>query len=129
MTTAQELIDGAAKLANVLAEAQTLEAGINADALNRLNRMLGRFRNNGIDFGLGILTPATTLFIDQADEEAVELQLAIRLARRHGRPISGETRLEADTAMTELQAKYSIVKEMNLDLALTRRKPYNIRTE
>ena len=36
---------------------------------------------------------------------------------------------EADDALSELQAKYSNVKEMPLDIALTRRKPYNIRTE
>ena len=129
MTTAQELINSAASLAGVLAEGQTLKGGINTDALNRLNRMLDRWQNNGVDFGLGVLTAASVLYVDLADEEAIEFQLAVRLMARHARPLNAVLVREADDALVELQAKYSNVKEMPLDIALTRRNPYNIRTD
>ena len=129
MTTAQELINSAAKLAGVLAEGQTLEAGINADALNRLNRLLDRLQNNGVDFGLGTLTASTTVYIDLADEEAVELLLAQRLMTRHRAPLKPLLIREADDALAELQAKYSTVKEMPIDIMITRRRGYNIESE
>ena len=46
--TAQDLINSSAKQAGILAEGQTLEAGVNADALKRLNRMIARFQNDGV---------------------------------------------------------------------------------
>ena len=121
MTTAQELIDTSAKQAGILAEGQSLEAGINTDALNRLNRMISRFRNNGIDLGLSKLAAADTIFVDDADEEALELNLTIRLMVRHRRPIQPGLSEAARTALTELQAKYALIKEMPLDRALTRK--------
>ena len=73
MTTAQGLIDSSAKQAGILAEGQSLEAGVNSDALKRLNRMINRFQNDGIELGLSTpLIAADTLYIDDADEEALE---------------------------------------------------------
>ena len=83
MATAQDLINSSAKQAGILAEGQTLEAGINADALSRLNRMIARLRNDGIDLGLATLAASDEMFIDDADEEALELGLTMRLMVRH----------------------------------------------
>jgi len=121
MATAQDLINSSAKQAGILAEGQTLEAGINTDALSRLNRMLGRMRNDGIDLGLATLAAADEMFIDDADEEALELGLTLRLMLRHRRPVQPGLSEAARSAFTELQAKYAIIKEMTLDRALTRK--------
>lgn len=121
MATAQDLINSAAKLAGILAEGQTLEAGINTDALNRLNRMIKRFRNDDIDLGLSTLIASDVLFVDDADEEALELGLAMRLMVRHRRPVQPGLSAAADSAITELQAKYTKINEMPLDNALTRK--------
>lgn len=121
MTTAQELINSSAKQAGILAEGQALEGGINADALDRLNRLIARFQNDGIFLGLSKLVPADVLFIDDADEEALELSLTMRLMVRHRRPIQPGLSLAASTAVTELQAKYTTINEMPLDRALTRK--------
>jgi len=121
MTTAQDLINSSAKQAGILAEGQSLEAGINTDALSRLNRLLSRFRNDGIDLGLATLLAADTLNIDDADEEALELSLTLRLMLRHRRPIQPGLSQAADSAITELQAKYTTINEMPLDKALTRK--------
>lgn len=121
MATAQDLINSSAKQAGILAEGQVLEAGVNTDALSRLNRMIARLRNDGIDLGLDTLIAANTIFIDDADEEALELGLTLRLMIRYRRPIQQGLSQAGLTAMNELQAKYTIIKEMPLDRALTRK--------
>lgn len=121
MATAQDLINSSAKQAGILAEGQSLEGGINADALDRLNRLIARFQNDGIFLGLSTLKAADTLFIDDADEEALELSLTMRLMIRHRRPIQPGLSEATRSAVTELQAKYTIIKEMPLDIALTRK--------
>jgi len=118
--TAQALIDSSAKQAGILAEAQALEAGINADALTRLNRLIARLQNDGVDLGVATLLANDTMFIDAADEEALELLLTLRLMVRHRRPIQPGLSDAGKTAITELQAKYSLIPEMKLDAALTR---------
>ena len=126
MTTAQEMINSSAKMAGILAEGQALESGVNTDALNRLNRMLARWANNGIDLGLSTLVASDTIYVDAADEEAIELNLALRLMVKHRRQIAPGLSESGDQLVTELQSKYSSLPEMELDLAITRRQPYNI---
>lgn len=121
MATAQELINSSARQAGILAEGQTLEAGINTDALNRLNRMISRWKNDGIDLGLSTLLAAEEVIVDNADEEAIEINLTLRLMLRHRRPIPPGFSEAGRDALTELQAKYTIIKEMPLDRALTRK--------
>jgi len=120
MTTAQDLIDSSAKQAGILAEGQALEGGVNTDALARLNRLIARFQNDGIFLGLSKLVAADVLFIDDADEEALELSLTMRLMVRHRRPIQPGLSAATASAVTELQAKYTVINEMPLDRALTR---------
>jgi hypothetical protein len=115
------LINSSAKQAGILAEGQALEGGINADALARLNRLIARFQNDGIFLGLSKLLAADELFIDDADEEALELSLTMRLMIRHRRPIQPGLSAAAISAVTELQAKYTTINEMPLDRALTRK--------
>ncbi len=121
MATAQDLINSSAKQAGILAEGQSLEAGINTDALSRLNRLIARFQNDGIFLGLDTLLAADELYIDDADEEALELSLTMRLMVRHRRPVQTGLAQAANLAVTELQAKYATIKEMPLDGALTRK--------
>lgn len=122
MATAQDIINSAARLAGILAEAQTLESSVNTDALTRLNRMLARWRNNGVDLGLPTLVAADTIIVDNADEEAIEIQLALRLMTRYRRPPDPGLSAAGNSAFTELQAKYAIIDEMQLDQALTRKR-------
>ena len=131
MTTAQEIIDSSAKMAGILAEGQALEGGVNSDALKRLNRMFARWANNGIDFGLSTLAASDTVYIDDADEEAVETALALRLMVKHRKQIQPGLSEAGDVMVTELQAKYSTLPIMQLDSTLRlsyphRRRSYNI---
>ena len=126
MTTAQQMINSSAKMAGILAEGQTLEGGVNTDALNRLNRMFARWSNNGIDLGLATLAASDTIYVDAADEEAIELSLALRLMIKHRRQIAPGLSEAGDQMVTELQSKYSNLPVMTLDAALSGAKRYNI---
>lgn len=121
MATAQELINSAARFAGILAPGQTLEAEVNADALTRLNRLLARLRNTGVDLGLSSLLAANEVIVDEADEEAIEFLLALRLMVRYRRPIAPGLAEQARIELTELRAKYAVVDEMTMDSALTRK--------
>ena len=125
MSTAQQIVNKAAKKAGVLARnGQALESGVSADILEELNVMLARWRNNGVDLGLPVLTTSDSLIIDEADEEAIVLQLALRVIVDFNRPPRPGLAAAGSDAFTELQAKYQVVNEMSLDLALTRRTPF-----
>ncbi|MBL4651272.1 MAG: hypothetical protein JKY53_00195 [Flavobacteriales bacterium] len=120
MTTARELINSSAKQAGILANGQVLQSVVSKDALKRLNRMIARLQNNGVDLGLSTLVATDTLFIDDADEEALELQLTLRLMVAYKRPIQPGLSAAAGSAISELQAKYFTIPEMTFDKALTR---------
>ena len=126
MATAQELINSAAKFAGVLAEGQTLEGGVNSDALDRLNRMLSRWENDGVNLGVSVLAASDVVYVDLADEEAIELNLALRLMARYRRPSDPGLSDSGKQAFTELQAKYSKINEMTLDIAITRKRAFDI---
>ncbi|MBL4664263.1 MAG: hypothetical protein JKY22_12095 [Flavobacteriaceae bacterium] len=126
MTTAQNMIDSSAKMAGILAEGQSLESGVNTDALNRLNRMFARWANIGIDLGLATLAASDTVYVDVADEEAIELSLALRLMVKHRRQIAPGLSEAGDQMVTELQSKYSNLPVMALDAALSGSQRYNI---
>ena len=130
MSTAQEIINKAAKKSGVLARGgQQLEADINVDILDLLNDMLDRWRNNGVDLGLPVLTLTTELIIDSADREAIIIQLALRIIVDFNRPPRAGLAGAGSSAFTELQAKYSVLTEMSLDKSLTYKRvstSYNI---
>ena len=130
MSTAQEIINKAAKKSGVLARGgQQLEADINVDILDLLNYMLDRWRNNGVDLGLPVLTLTTELIIDSADREAIIIQLALRIIIDFNRPPRAGLAGAGSSAFTELQAKYSVLTEMSLDKSLTYKRvstSYNI---
>lgn len=122
MTTAQDLINSSAKQAGVLAEGQTLPGGINADSLTRFNRMLGRWRNDGVDLGITLpLLASDDVIVDFSDEEAIETNFTLRLMVRFRRPIPPGLSAAGKDAFTELQAKYMTIRPMQLDPALTRK--------
>ena len=121
MATAQDLIYSAAKLAGILAQSQTIEGGVNADALTILNQMIARWRNSGVNLGLPAALAADTIFVDTADDEAIKINLALRLMVEFKRPIPAGVSVAGSDAFDELQAKYMAVREMPLDTALTRK--------
>lgn len=121
MTTAQELINSSAKDAGILAESQQLQGDVNASSLRLLNRMLSRWKNDGVDFGLSLpLAASGIVYVDDADEEAIEISLTLRMMVRYKRQVNPALSAAGLSAFTELQAKYSEVVEMSLDKALTR---------
>lgn len=127
MATAQNIIDTAAKQCDVLARGgQTLKADITDEILDLLNRMLAGWRNKGIDLGIPTLTTSATIIVDEADEEAIILQLEMRIRAAHNRPIPSAVASAASGAFRALQAKYAIINEVDLELPVTGRRRFNI---
>lgn len=124
MATAQDIINSSAGFAGIKRQGQDLPADRNAIALSTLNKMLARWRNNGVDLKLPTLLAADEIIVDEADIEAIELQLAQRLMIRYKRPIPPGAAGAANTAFIELQAKYQTVDEMELDSAMTRKRVF-----
>lgn len=83
--------------------------------------MIARWRNSGVDLGLPTVLAADTVFVDVADEEAVEINLTLRLMIRYKRVIPPGLSIAGTDAFDELQAKYMVIREMSLDQALTRK--------
>lgn len=88
--------------------------------------MIARMNNSGIDLGLSTLAASDTLYIDDADEEALELGLTVRLMIRHKRPISPGLGSSLTDAMTELRAKYYSITPMKFDDVFTNKPAFNI---
>ncbi|MEE8289573.1 MAG: hypothetical protein V3R25_09190 [Nitrosomonadaceae bacterium] len=120
MATAQETVNAAATKAGIKAIGQTLESGINTIMIDELNTMLNRWRNNGVDYGLSTLVAATEIFVDDADLDAIQINLALRTIITLNRPIPPGLAGAGKEAFTELQAKYMDIREMPLDKTLTR---------
>lgn len=119
MTTAQEIVNNSSREAGILADGQALTSSQNSRALHLLNRMISRWRNSGVDLGLPEVLAANTVFIDTADEEAVEVNLTLRIMVNFKRPIPAGLSLAGDAAFDELQAKYLVINPMGFDSSLT----------
>lgn len=88
--------------------------------------MIARMQNSGIDLGLSTLAASDTLYIDDADEEALELGLTVRLMIRHKRNISSGLGSSLTDAMTELRAKYYTITPLKIDDVMSRKPIFNI---
>jgi len=127
MATTQEVVNKASKKGGILARnGQVLESGLSADVLDLLNLMLKRWRNNGVDLGLPTLSFTDTIIIDDADEEAIVIQLALRIITEFKRPPDSGLAAAGSSAFTELQAKYAVIEPMTLDRTLTRKRIFTI---
>ena len=121
MTTAQTLINDAADLAGVKSEAQSLTGGDTARYLRSLNRLLDSWRDMGVDLGLGTLAAGDTVYIDDAEELAVQYNLATIIYELSGRPVNGAVYQRASDLFSTLQDKYLEPKQMKVPLTLQKR--------
>ena len=127
MTTAQTLINDAADLAGVKSEGQDLKGGQNARYLRALNRLLGSWRDSGVNLGLDTLAAGDTIYIDAAEELAIQYNLATIIYELESRPANVAIYNRANELFRVLEPKYLDIKEMTIPLALqNRRSGYDI---
>lgn len=90
------------------------------NALVRLDSMMATWNNSGIRLGYPIPSSQGSSDLDQDSgvpdvaNEAIFLNLAIRLAPSFGKQVSPDTRASAKTAYGELEAKAAFPMEMQL---------------
>lgn len=118
MATASTIISRAAEIAGVKAIGQATVSEVEEVALSQLQTMLDRWSNLWVDFNVGALAASSTLYVDDADIDAIQLQLSKRLARIFRKSLDQDTLMDAEKAFNELQAKYSDMMELNIEEGL-----------
>jgi len=118
MATAQEVINDAAGMAGILATGQTLNASMNATALNKLNDMVSAWESDGIYLGLPNLVAADDVLVDAADVRAIKYGLCVELMMHYARPLRPEIVQTAAMGKTDLRAKYHQPIELKIPVEL-----------
>jgi len=129
MTTASTIISRAAEIAGVKAIGQALTGDIESVALSQLQTMLDRWSSLWVDFNVGTLISSSTLYVDDSDIDAIQLQLSKRLARMFRKSLDTDTLIDAEKAFNELQAKYANMRELEIPEALKNNYKHNILTD
>jgi hypothetical protein len=129
MTTASTIISRAAEVAGVKAIGQATSSDVEEVALSQLQTMLDRWANVWVDFNVGTLAASSTLYVDDSDIDAIQLQLSKRLARIFRKSLDQDTLLDAEKAFNELQAKYSDMPELEIEEGLLNNYNRNILTD
>ena len=129
MTTASTIISRAAEVAGVKAIGQATSSDVEEVALSQLQTMLDRWANVWVDFNVGTLSASSTLYVDDSDIDAIQLQLSKRLARIFRKSLDQDTLLDAEKAFNELQAKYSDMPELEIEEGLLNNYNRNILTD
>lgn len=118
MATAQEVINEAAEMAQILATGQTLNASMNSVALNRLNDMLASWESDGIYLGLPELSTATEILVAAADVRAIKYGLCVELMMHYARPLRPEIVQSAALGKIDLRARYHQPIELTIPVEL-----------
>ena len=129
MTTASTIISRTAEVAGVKAIGQATSSDVEEVALSQLQTMLDRWANVWVDFNVGTLAASSTLYVDDSDIDAIQLQLSKRLARIFRKSLDQDTLLDAEKAFNELQAKYSDMPELEIEEGLLNNYNRNILTD
>ena len=118
MATALNILENSSELAGEKA----FNAGLNpikeANYLGLLNSMLAAWRNEGVDLQLATLLSSDTVYIDDADQLAIEYALAVLIMEREGSPLKPTVIARAGDLERSLRSKYETINEMDIPKAL-----------
>ena len=126
--TTTTIINDAAELVKVKGEMQQLPAAQQAKYLRFLNQLIQGWRNNGINLGLDTLTQGDTIYVDEADEEAIFYGLVVKIAQSVNRPLDPFILSTAEEKKTSLRNKYFTQKDLDQDILLLGSSTTNILT-
>lgn len=130
-STANEIINRAARRLGILAESEALSATAGVDALSQLNEMLHGFGPRGIHYAHTTLAASDTVNVPDEQTRNVMLMLCQELAEDYGIEITPQLASEILDARQSLTAAYYTIPRAVGDRALQRRTaayPFNIRT-
>lgn len=130
-STANELINRAARRLGILAESETLSADAAVDALSQLNEMLHGFGPRGIHYAHVTLTAGSdTVNVPDEQTRNVMLMLCQEMADDYGIPIGPQLASAILDARQSLIAAYYTIPRAVGDKGMMRRTagyPFNIR--
>lgn len=116
-TTVLQLITGACQICNIIDETQSPSASMSAEAVWVLNNMLANWAADGVDLGWYDASSSSltaTCPLQEADNDAVELCLAGRLAARKGIQLSAQTLALIESEYAKLVKRTRAWPEANL---------------
>jgi hypothetical protein len=121
VATALDVATASLRKIGVLAAEETPTAAAASDAITALRRMLGQWEAEGIRTGAAVVGVAfattTTLAVPETHLDAVEWNLALRLAPEYGRPLDPAAAALAAEGKRALLAAYRRVPAMRLESA------------
>jgi hypothetical protein len=120
-STANEIINRAARRIGILAESEALSASAAVDALSQLNEMLHGFGPRGIHYAHTTLAAADTLNVPDEQTRNVMLMLCQELAADYGVEITPVLAGEILDARQSLTAYYYTIPRAVGDRALQSR--------
>jgi hypothetical protein len=118
--TAQQIIERAAGIINVLAASEALNANEMTDSLQIMNDMMFGFPARGIQYVHTQLAQGDTVNVPDGYIRAVTLLLADDLADNFGMPISPDLRNDVMRAEQQLQAFYFVSTPAKIGRGLLR---------
>ena len=120
MTTANDVVTGAAKKINVIAAGETLSGQDAADGLQNLNDMLHAFELQGIFLGHTDLALAGTINLPDSHIEGLKAILAVRMAPEYEKEASMRVQMLASDTESLFITHYAEIPVMSIDSGLTR---------
>lgn len=113
--TARQIIESAARRAQILQAEESLTAAEGVDCLRILNQMMHAFPTKGIKYAHTDLAYTDTVNVPDQMEQALILMLANDLADEFGLTIGQKLAGDIDDARRALQAHYHVPKRAVTD--------------
>ena len=124
MTTATNILEDASILAGVLGVGSTLGSEAKTVYLRFFNQMIDAWDNEGILLGIGDLRATDTVYVDDADIQALTYNFSLTVSRLSRKPVDTDTRQEAIDSKRLMKNKHVNVKDLEIDDRLLCRRYY-----
>jgi hypothetical protein len=126
MATARQIVARAFQKAHIVARGETPATEQNEAAIETLNDMLEEWRDNGVDFALGVLGLDDEVTVDGGAMRAIVYNLAVELANDEHAAIPPATAAIAERAWDRLVAREQGPEVPRFSRALTRSRYYDL---
>jgi len=121
MATARDVIIRALRRIGELAAGEIPDATTAQDALAALNRMLASWELRGVRMMPPSYALADVMQLPDGQLDAIEENLAVKLAPEFGTDATASLQAEADRGFRALQAAYAVIPPLRADPAYTQR--------
>jgi hypothetical protein len=116
--TSSDVVTGALKILQVIAEGETPSAAQFDDGVAVLNDMMFAFPKRAVDIQHTALTVAAVIPLDDSYQRGLKYLLASDWAPQFGKGLGADAAQKADESLREFQADFRVVVEATIDTGL-----------